>query len=293
MFSSFQFFEVALEAQGYIAMSPDIALHGWLAYRDMQSRTRGLSAMLLDGPPGTGKSFFAECMASACGAERIGFQFVPGTRREDLLYDLDIAQIVRGMAGESLPEHFDDLTSPGVLVRAALASQDHFVILHLDELDKASEKIDAFLLEFLQEGYLNLPHIGQVTANTNNLLVIITKNDQRLITAPLLRRMRSVYIRYPSPIIEQQILVDAVPDIGIERIKALVTVANKLRQKRDLMLHVPSTPELIQCLKDLAIVPPDLAGHVVESWLIRHPEDRSHLKETVNELAGTFKQRGA
>jgi MoxR-like ATPase len=288
---SFSQFRQAMESAGYTAMSPDIVVQGWLALQDMQPAARGLAALLLDGPPGTGKSFYAECAAKVLQADRLVFQFVPGTRREDLLYDLDLSQVILGMTGARQPESFADLTSPGVLVRAAEMSQRGPVVLHLDELDKANEKIDAFLLEFLQAGTLNLPHIGANRANPANLIVILTKNDQRLVTPPLLRRVRSVTIGYPAPMVEMRILCAAVPDAPIESVKALITFANKLRGKRHEMLHVPSTPELIRCLRDLAVAPAELAGHIVENCLIRHPEDRRFLKETTAELAGTFRSQ--
>jgi MoxR-like ATPase len=286
---SFAQFAQRLEAAGYTAMSPDIVLHGWLTLHDCRADARGIPALLLDGPPGTGKSFYAEILAEILDAERITFQFVPGTRREDLLYDLDLSQVILGMTGARQPESFSDLTSPGVLVRAAEMSQRSSVVLHLDELDKANEKIDAFLLEFLQSGVLHLPHVGTIRANPANLIVILTKNDQRLVTPPLLRRVRSVTIGYPALAVEMQILTRAVPSASVVHIKALITLANKLRHHRDEMLHVPSTPELMRCLRDLAAAPAQLAGHVVENTLIRHPEDRRHLKETVAELAGTFR----
>ena len=289
----FNQFRQNLESQHYLTIDPNLIIQSYLFVHDMTDKQRGLSALLLDGPPGTGKSYLAEVLAHVLHAERIVFQFVPGTRREDLLYDLDLSQVILGMAGKTTPESFQDLTSDGVLLHAARASQDHLVVLHLDEMDKASEKIDAFLLEFLQEGLLNVPHLGTIQAKRENLLVIMTKNDQRMISAPLLRRVRSVMIGYPRADIEISIITHAVPRIDHARTSALVTLANKLRQHADTLMHVPSTPELIRAAHDILNAPPELVGHVVLSCLIRYPDDRKFLKETIQELAGTFKKAGA
>lgn len=196
-----------LEGAGYVITDPVAATSVWLAIRD---RGNGhIPAVVLDGPPGTGKTFLAEKTAEVLGAKMFFFQFFRGAGKEEMLFDLDLSRVIRGMSGDYSPEKFVDMLSLGVLPQAIRASQDRKVVLVLDEMDKAHPSTDALLLDFLQSARLHIPHIGELQANSENLLVIFTKNDERDLAEPLLRRCRPVLMSFPSAEVEVSMIESA------------------------------------------------------------------------------------
>jgi len=219
----------------YIASDP-IAV----SISDIAIQTLGgssVSALLLDGPPGTGKTYLGKYMAHRMNARFIQFQFFPGCGREDMLYD-------KGPNGEILK---------GTLLLAMEESLKNPIVLLLDELDKAEPKVDSFLLTFLQEGSLFLPIFGELKCNTENLLVVITKNDEREASGPLQRRCRRIYMQWPTEELETKIITQAHPWISQKACSSLIYLANKLRHHINVK-RPPSTPELMRLAADLILL---------------------------------------
>jgi MoxR-like ATPase len=287
--TDFAAFKQHLVAAGYADLTPEPFLQGYLALQDLRPDAEQVSAMLFDGEPGTGKTYFAGCVAKMLSATLLRHQMTPDAGAEQLLYDLHLPRIIQGMAGMNIPTSYRDLLSPGILVQAFEASLHGPTILLLDELDKALPEVDSYLLGCLQDRAIHNPHAGTQRCNPANLLVIITKNDHRSLNDALMRRVRRVYTKYPPAEQECALILRDVPSFPREVAMTLVTLANRLRQQKDKALKVPSTPELIRCARDLLVAPTDLAGAVVEQWLIAFPSDRTLLKESRNELSGLFK----
>lgn len=151
----------------------------------LQARPTG--GALLTGRPGVGKTFLTETVAKALGAQYIFFQCTPGMREDEFF-----AQIVPEPAQ---PSGFT--LEPGVLAKAALASQNEKVVLTLDEFDKTRPTADALLLAFLQSGCVRFAG-RNLYANLDNLIVFMTSNDQRELSDALTRRMPVLEIE-PMP----------------------------------------------------------------------------------------------
>jgi len=262
----------ALERAGFIVTDKNAVAALWLASRD--TGNGHIPAVILDGPPGVGKTFLAEKAAEVWEADIVFFQFYRGAGKEELLFDLDISRIVRGMSGNDIPENFRDMVSLGVLPKAAEMSHDRKVVLILDEMDKSHPSTDAFLLDFLQYARLNIPHIGEIRPNTANLLVVITKNDERALSEPLLRRCRPVKLSFPAPEIEAG-MIRKMTGCPIEMAKALVTFASKVRATEP--VKMPSTPELIRLAKDITMLwrsgETDSIGYIVRDTLYQECEE--------------------
>lgn len=288
-------FIAKLEDSGFVVTDKNAVTAMWLAFQD--TGNGHIPAVVLDGPPGVGKTFLAEKASEVWNAQTIFFQFYRGAGKEELLFDLDISRIVRGMSGKDIPDNFRDMVSLGVLPRAAEISHDRKVVLILDEMDKSHPSTDALLLDFLQSARLNIPHIGEIRPNTANLLVVFTKNDERLLSEPLLRRCRPVKITFPSPDVEAG-MIRKMTGCPLEMAKALVTFATKVREAE--LMKVPSTPELIRLAKDITLLyeegEKDMIGTIVRDTLYQDVDDvpkSFHLKNVSNIFAAILERSGS
>lgn len=248
----------ALKAHGYhpfdlVALT---TLHA--AVKSVANSEKGdpVEAVLMDGPPGVGKTYLAQVYAQVWDAKYIEYNCHPDSTSEELVRDINLKPIIEGQAGllsKQLTKQ--ELYLIGAVYNAVLESQNGPVVLTIDELDKARNAVDALLLGFLNSGYLSLQGEGEdngverIYANLNNLVVFITKNDERDLHGALLRRSRVVYTQYPPENIEKQMLISKVNGLGEEAAKSLVTKANSLRSNTNIRKK-PSPPELMRLAKD-------------------------------------------
>jgi MoxR-like ATPase len=164
-----------------------------LAARALLShRNGGAAALLLTGPPGAGKTAFAEALARAISAELVVYQLHAWSDADELFVGIDVASAVAGDAGH--------VRQDGVLARVArIAEERDRVVLLLDEIDKASEHTEALLLDWLQSGRVPIRPGVHLRTRLDRVLVVATSNDQRPLSEALLRRFRRVEVR-PLPL---------------------------------------------------------------------------------------------
>jgi MoxR-like ATPase len=144
-------------------------------------------SMLLFGEPGAGKTSFAKYLATELEAELIFAPCYDGVAADQLVYNWDLGTLVDAMTDEQTKGR--EAMKDGYLLQALRKSNEHKVVLLIDEVDKAKPSVDTFLLSYMQECMLNDPITGVVKGNKNNLFIVLTSNKRRDLEDALDRRI--------------------------------------------------------------------------------------------------------
>ncbi|MEM5808998.1 MAG: MoxR family ATPase [Candidatus Aenigmatarchaeota archaeon] len=227
-----------LESRGYVPREGDV-----LFLLSLLALPGVIRAGRITGPPGVGKTFLAEVFASVWEAKLVYLLLHKDTSFEDLFQTVNPA-VVAALAGGVLKEKIEEASPLGAVAQAVILSQQQRVVLLLDEIDKAREHVDALLLDFLQSGRVQLPlgYGGQKEfyARRENLVVIVTDNQVRELSEPLLRRLA---VRYEMDYLPRQV------EAGIIQKKAMCGgnlakgIARLLSEIRRLGFSSPSLQE--------------------------------------------------
>jgi MoxR-like ATPase len=145
-----------------------------------------IPSMLLLGEPGAGKTSFGKFIADKLKAHFIFAPCYDGVGAEQLVYNWDLGTLVDAMTDEHTKGR--QAMKDGYLLQALKMSHEKFVVLLIDEIDKAKPSVDTFLLTFLQECMLNDPLTGVVRGKKENMLIIFTSNQRRELEDALDRR---------------------------------------------------------------------------------------------------------
>jgi MoxR-like ATPase len=192
--------------------------------------------LLLEGEPGVGKTQIARTLAQVLGVELIRLQCYEGIDAGQALYEWDYARQL--LYARTLQEGALDpsrraaeLYGPEFLVerpllRAVRAGGD--AVLLIDEIDRADEEFEAFLLEVLADAAVTIPEIGTVTA-PEPPVVVLTSNRTRELHDALKRRCLYHWIDYPSLEREVAIIRLRAPEASLELARSVAEVVARLR----------------------------------------------------------------
>ena len=169
--------EEKIRESGYIPRRSDIL---GIAGALLKVCKDGSKAMVLLGPPGTGKSAFAAAAAYALLAKLIVYQCHQWSDADEFFVGVDVCAAVAGNA--------ELVRQDGVLAKVAKMSQEGPVVLLLDEIDKTMERTEALLLDWLQSGRVPIQPGVHLQTNLENVLGIATSNEQRDLTEAGTRR---------------------------------------------------------------------------------------------------------
>ena len=231
-----------LAREGYVT---DASLANALMLMDMLARP-----LLLEGEAGVGKTEVAKALAALHGCRLIRLQCFEGLDRADALYEWNYQrQLIAikthegdGVAADQVEEQI--FSQKYLLERPLLAAirQDHPPVLLIDEIDRADEEFEAFLLELLSDFQVTIPELGTVTA-VSRPRVVLTSNGTRELSDALRRRCLYHYVDYPEPDREARILRARVP--GIEA-RMATQIANLIASvRREDLRKVPGVAETI------------------------------------------------
>jgi MoxR-like ATPase len=228
----------ALAAQGYLADRP-LALAVHLAVVLGQP-------LLLEGEAGVGKTEVARALSAATGARLIRLQCHEGIDLHHAVYDWDYArQLLALRAAEGGVDEGELFSERFLLRRPLLEALQHPgpVVLLIDEIDRADDEFEAFLLEFLSDFAVTIPELGTVSASQRPV-VVLTSNRTRELHDALKRRCLYQWIDYPTPERERAIVHARLPSAPDEIAARVVLAVSRLRSHGDLY-KLPGVGETI------------------------------------------------
>jgi MoxR-like ATPase len=226
--SSVEAASAVLASEGYLADRP-LALAVHLAVVLEQP-------LLLEGEAGVGKTEVARALAAATHARLIRLQCHEGIDLHHAVYDWDYArQLLALRAAEGGVDEGELFSRRFLLRRPLLDALEHDgpVVLLIDEVDRADDEFEAFLLEFLSDFAVTIPELGTVSARRRPV-VILTSNRTRELHDALKRRCLYHWIDYPAPERERAIVHTRIPGIPEAIAGRVVAAVGRLREQGDL-----------------------------------------------------------
>ncbi len=206
--------------------------------------------LLIEGAAGVGKTEIAKVMASALDRDLVRLQCYEGLDESKALYEWNYQKQLLSIQVNKDSQDKENLTKSlfsdeFLLERPLLKSirSEKEVVLLIDEIDKADEEFEAFLLELLSEMQVTIPEIGTIKANTIPF-VVLTSNRTRPLSEALRRRCAYLYIEYPDMDKELAILRAKLPHID-DRLSAQVALAVQQLRSNDAILKKPSIAETL------------------------------------------------
>lgn len=204
--------------------------------------------LLIEGAAGVGKTEVAKVMAEALGRPLVRLQCYEGLDESKALYEWNYQKQLLAIQVNQGQEDRQALTKSlfsdeYLLERPLLQSirSDIPVVLLIDEIDKADEEFEAFLLELLSEMQVTIPEIGTVKARSIPF-VVLTSNRARPLSEALRRRCAYLHIDYPDMEKELAILRKKLPNVE-DRLRVQVAKAIQQLRSADVLLKKPSIAE--------------------------------------------------
>jgi len=263
--ASVEAIEQGFESYGYIC-SRKIATAVFLAFQLRKP-------VLVEGPPGVGKTELAKTLAQLLDTPLIRLQCYEGLDEAKALYEwkygkqllytqilkeklADLLQGAQSLADSVAKLHqFGDIfyseefLEPRPLLKAM--QQEKGAVLLIDEVDKSDYEFESLLLEILSDYQISIPEIGTVKA-LSTPMVFLTSNNTRDISDALKRRCLHLYIPFPTVELEERIVLSRVPDVDDQLRQQLVGFVHSLRQLD--LKKAPAISETIDWARSLLLL---------------------------------------
>ena len=249
--------------------------------------------VLLEGEVGVGKTEAAKVLASVFGRKLIRLQCYEGIDTSQALYEWDYARQllqIRALSEHQLADDgaVDQLFGEKFLLERplleAVRAGDRAVLL-IDEVDRADDEFEAFLLEVLSDFQVTIPDVGTIRAE-HKPLVVLTSNRTRELHDALKRRCLYHWIGYPSADRELEIVAMREPQVAAELARKVVAAVHRLRELD--LAKPPGVAETIDWARTLDFLgETDLdegAADVTLGAVIKERDDLDFVRENLSEI---------
>jgi MoxR-like ATPase len=240
--------------------------------------------LLLEGEVGVGKTEIAKTLATVLGRRLIRLQCYEGIDTNQALYEWDYARQllqIRALSEQSLQDEaaVDSLFGPKFLLERPLLDAVRTgagAVLLVDEVDRADDEFEAFLLELLSEFQITIPEIGTIKAEQPPL-VVLTSNRTRELHDALKRRCLYHWVDYPTAERELEIVLVREPGVSEALARKVVAAVNRLRELD--LAKAPGVAETIDWVRTIgAVGSDDLDAETLEDTIGAVIKDRDDLE---------------
>lgn len=213
--------------------------------------------LLLEGPPGVGKTEIALALSEVLDTKLIRLQCYEGLDINSAVYEWNYQKQLLGIrlqenSGLSIEEKEHHIFSNEYLLKRPLLTsimeEEKSPVLLVDELDRSDEEFEAFLLELLSAFQISIPELGTIKAK-NKPYVILTSNRTRELSDALKRRCLYYWIEYPDLEKEMMIVKKRLPGIEQELLKQVVTFIQQFRKRK--LNKIPGISETMDWAESL------------------------------------------
>ena len=279
------------------AVQDQLGKHNYISDRSLSTAIFLMMKMekpiFLEGEPGVGKTEVGKVMAKMMGTELIRLQCYEGLDVHNAIYEWNYSRQILQIrlmeaGGEKDKEKLtaEIFGSEFLIKRPLLQAVDYDKkvppVLLIDELDRADEEFEAFLLEILSDFQVTIPEIGTITAKQRPF-VVITSNRTREIHDALKRRCLYHWIGYPSADREFEIVKRRIPDVNEQLGKQVVTFVQAVREKD--FYKLPGVAETIDWANALMkLGTTTLSAEITEDtlgMLLKYQDDIEKMKGEV------------
>jgi MoxR-like ATPase len=253
--------------------------------------------LLLEGEVGVGKTELAKCLAALTGRELIRLQCYEGIDTHQALYEWDYARQmlhVRALSEHALADvetvgslYAEEFLLERPLLRALRAGGS--AVLLIDEIDRADDEFEAFLLELLSDFQVTIPELGTVVADERPI-VVLTSNRTRELHDALKRRCLYHWIGYPTVSEEIDIVRLRAPDVGEALTAKVVDAVHRLRSLD--LAKPPGVAETLDWVEALgAVGAAELDAETAVDTLGSVIKDRDDLEFVAGDIARIVPER--
>jgi MoxR-like ATPase len=215
--------------------------------------------LLLEGNPGVGKTRIAYILSDLLGYELVRLQCYEGLDVNNAIYEWNYQKQILSIklhehSGKSLREKEELIFGEEYLLKRPLLraiSSGKPTVLLIDEIDRADEEFEAFLLELLSDFQISIPELGTIQSAFKPL-VVLTSNRTRELSDALKRRCLYHWVNYPSMEKEIRIIQKHIPDIELQLAEQIVDYVNRIRTLK--LDKSPGIAETIDWARGIALL---------------------------------------